>query len=216
MTQPIDPTLPTLVTPADLAMHQSAVTMLDVRSPAEFASAHIPGSYNVPLELLPEHAAELGSAIGEPLVLVCRSGMRARQAEHTLRAADFPRLHVLDGGLAAWEGASLALKRGRSHWGMERQVRGVAGSIAMSAALAGLFIWRPLGGIAAAIGGGLFVSALTDSCTMARVLGKLPYNQSMTCDVSSVIEDLGSRRAPTSGSTRPLPSSLPKQGAASQ
>ena len=194
MNHPGDHLLPTLITPADLAAHQSTVTVLDVRSPAEFASAHIPGSYNVPLELLPEHAAELGSAIGEPLVLVCRSGTRARQAEQTLRAADLPRLHVLDGGLAAWEGASLALNRGRSHWGMERQVRGVAGSIAMFAAFAGLFVWRPLGGIAAAIGGGLFVSALNDSCTMARVLGKLPYNQSMTCDISSVIADLGSRR----------------------
>ena len=44
--------LPALTTSADLAAYQTAVTVLDVRSPVEFSSAHIPGSYNVPLDLL--------------------------------------------------------------------------------------------------------------------------------------------------------------------
>ena len=167
------------------------VTIIDVRTPAEFESAHIPGSYNVPLDLLAEHAGELASAVGGPVVLVCRSGVRAHQAEHTLRAADLPRLHVLDGGLAAWETTLLPVNRGSQRWGIERQVRGVAGGLAMVGALAGLFVWRPLGGIAAGIGGGLLVSALTDSCTMARMLTKLPYNTAgATCDVASVMQDI--------------------------
>ncbi len=69
----------------------------------------------------------------------------------------------------------------------------------------------PLGGITAAIGGDLFVSALTDSCTMARVLG-LPYNQSMTCDVYSIIAGLGSRRVTESDPARPSPSGFPRRG----
>lgn len=180
--------------PDVLAATQSSVTILDVRSPAEFAATHIPGSYNVPLAVLPEHASDLASAIGDPVVLVCRSGTRARQAEQALRAGDFPRLHVLEGGLAAWEKATLPVNRGQARWDMERQVRGVAGGIALVGALAGLFAWRPLGGLAGAIGGGLFVSAITNSCTMARVLAKLPYNQGSTCDISSVIATLDSRR----------------------
>ena len=35
-----------------------AVTVLDVRTPAEFETAHIRGSYNLPLALLPEHRSE--------------------------------------------------------------------------------------------------------------------------------------------------------------
>lgn len=188
--------LPTRLTPAELAAHQDDVTVLDVRTPGEFAGAHIPGSFNVPLDLLPEHAEQLRAAVGGPLVLVCRSGMRAQQAGNTLGTLELPRLHVLEGGMTAWEQAALPVNRQGSSWDMERQVRGVAGSVAMTGALAGLFIWRPLGGLAAAIGGGLLVSALTNSCTMARFLGKLPYNRGATCDVPTV---LASIRTSTSG-----------------
>lgn len=202
MTPASTASLPLAVTPTHLTMLMEThndVTIIDVRTSAEFESTHIPGSYNVPLDLLPEHADALASAVGGPVVLVCRSGVRARQAEHTLRAADLPRLHVLDGGLAAWETASLPVNRGSQRWGIERQVRGAAGGLALIGALAGLFVWRPLGGIAAGIGGGLLVSALTDSCTMARMLSKLPYNTAgTTCDVASVMQDIMRRTSPDS------------------
>lgn len=197
----IDPSsLPLALPPADLAALSAShgdVTILDVRTPAEYESSRIPGSYNVPLELLAEHAADLRQAAGGPVVLVCRSGMRASQAEQTLRAADLPRLHVLDGGLAAWEAGGLPTIRGRQRWSMERQVRGVAGGLALTGALGGLLVWRPLAGIAAGIGGGLLVSALTDTCTMAKVLAKLPYNRAATCDVDAVVRSIGT------GSTLP-------------
>lgn len=60
-----------------------APRVLDVRSPAEFAAVHIPGSYNVPLDLLREHRDELREHLDE-VVLVCRSGARADQAEKLL------------------------------------------------------------------------------------------------------------------------------------
>jgi rhodanese-related sulfurtransferase len=192
----LNTTLNITLTPAELltlVQIDPSVTILDVRSPAEFEAAHIRGSYNVPLDVLAEHSEALASAAGGPVVLVCRSGTRARQAEQTLQTVDLPRLHVLDGGLMAWESASLPLNRGRQRWGMERQVRGVAGGIALAGALAGLFVWRPLGGVAAGIGGGLLFSALTDSCAMASLLSKLPYNAgSATCDVSSVVRQIAS------------------------
>lgn len=36
----------------------NAVTVLDVRSPAEFETTHISGSHNLPLDLVGEHAAQ--------------------------------------------------------------------------------------------------------------------------------------------------------------
>ena len=71
----------------DLVARQVPVTILDVRTLAEFEAAHIPGSDNVPLDQFPEHARDLGSVIGEPVVLVCRSGTRARQAAEAARTA---------------------------------------------------------------------------------------------------------------------------------
>lgn len=186
-------TMPVVVTATDLAAYvksRSDVTILDVRTTAEYESAHIPGSYNVPLDTLGEHAGELASAVGGPVVLVCRSGMRAQQAEHTLRGTNLQRLHVLEGGLSAWEAASLPVNRGKQRWSMERQVRGVAGALALTGAVASLVAWRPAAAISAGVGGGLLASALTDSCTMAMFLSKLPYNQGMSCDVPSVIRDI--------------------------
>jgi rhodanese-related sulfurtransferase len=182
----------------DLLARSAPVTILDVRTPAEFATVHIPGSYNVPLGQLPEHAGDLGSVIGEPVVLVCRSGARARQAEQALREADVPRLHLLDGGLAAWQARRLPVTRGRQRWSLERQVRGVAGALVLAGVVGGWLLWPPLALLAAAVGGGLAVSALTDTCGMALLLAKLPYNQQASCDVGSVLHDLASRRSQVS------------------
>lgn len=187
------PSMPVVVTATDLAEYlkiRSDVTILDVRTPAEYESSHIPGSYNVPLDTLGEHAGELASAVGGPVVLVCRSGMRAQQAEQTLQGTHLQRFHVLDGGLSSWEAAKLPVNRGQQRWSMERQVRGVAGALTLTGALASLFAWRPAAALSAGVGGGLLVSALTDSCTMAKFLGKLPYNQGVSCDVPSVINDI--------------------------
>jgi rhodanese-related sulfurtransferase len=182
---------------ADLLRRSAPVTIFDVRTPAEFASVHIPGSYNVPLDLLPEHASAISSVIGEPVVLVCRPGARARQAEHSLGSVELPGLHILDGGLSAWEAAGLPLNRGRERWSLERQVRGVAGSLVLVGALGGLLVWPPLGLLAAGVGAGLAFSAITNTCGMALLLTKLPYNRGAGCDVGTVLHDLASRREPT-------------------
>jgi rhodanese-related sulfurtransferase len=176
---------------AGLVEQQAPIKIIDVRSPAEFESAHIPGSYNVPLDLLPEHRAELRDTLRSPAVLVCRSGVRARQAEQVLREAGLSQVHVLDGGISAWEAAGQSLNRGRQRWGMERQVRGVAGALVVAGALGGLLVWKPLTYLGAFVGGGLAYSALTDTCGMAMLLSKLPYNRAVTCDVREVVARLG-------------------------
>jgi rhodanese-related sulfurtransferase len=181
----------------DLLQRQVALTLIDVRTPAEFSSAHIPGSYNVPLDQLPEHADQLRSVSGEQVVLICRSGSRARQAETTLLGADFPRVHVLQGGLAAWEAQRLPLRRGATRWSLERQVRGVAGSLVLAGVLAGWLVWPPLTALAAAVGGGLAFSAMTDTCGMAMLLSRLPYNRQTSCDISGMLHQMAADRRPT-------------------
>src|SRR5690554_1215955 len=83
----------------------AAIRLLDVRTPAEFETVHIPGAYNVPLDALAEYREELHRHVAAPVVLVCRSGQRARRAEQALREIGMDNLHVLDGGMGAWEAA---------------------------------------------------------------------------------------------------------------
>ena len=62
------------VQPMELRDVMASATVVDVRSPAEYEAAHIPGSFNVPLDRIPECAPELGAVADEPVILVCRSG----------------------------------------------------------------------------------------------------------------------------------------------
>lgn len=168
----------------------AAPRVLDVRSPAEFESVHIPGSYNVPLETLREHRDELRTHLHEEVVLVCRSGARAQQAEQALAVAGMPNVHVLEGGILAWESSGGMVNRGRRRWDLERQVRFVAGSLVLGAGLASVAVPQ-LKWVATAIGAGLTGAALTDTCAMGAMLAKLPFNRGVaSCDIDEVVAQL--------------------------
>lgn len=170
------------------------IRILDVRTGGEFASIHIPGSYNVPLDTLAEHARDLAD-VAHPVVLVCQSGGRASQAHQRLTTAGKETLHILDGGMSAWQQAGGEVVRGDGGtWAMDRQVRLVAGGLALTGVLASLVVPQAKW-LAGAIGAGLTFSAVSDTCAMAAVLGKLPYNQTDRCDIEGVLADLTSDAA---------------------
>ena len=176
----------------ELLGHGADLRLLDVRTPAEFESAHITGSYNVPLDTLAEHAAELHRHLDVPVVVICRTGNRAAQAEARLAAEGMANLHVLDGGIAAWESSGHDVVRGQQTWTLERQVRLVAGSIVL-AGIVGSLRWPTLRFVSGAVGAGLTVAALTDTCAMGIALSKLPYNRSASCDTDQVVAALCER-----------------------
>ena len=49
-------------------------------------------------------------------------------------------MHILDGGITAWEATGFAVNRGAARWDLERQVRLVAGSIVLTSILGGLAV----------------------------------------------------------------------------
>ncbi len=165
------------------------IRILDVRSGGEFETMHIPGSYNVPLDTLGEHVRDLAS-VEHPVVLVCQSGGRASQAHEKLTAAGKETLHILEGGMASWETAGGDVVRGdNDQWAMDRQVRLTAGSIAM----AGIAVSTVVPGakwIAGGVAAGLTYSAVSNTCAMAAVLARLPYNQRNKCDIAGVLAEL--------------------------
>lgn len=182
--------------PADLARlrdEQPDVRVVDVRTPGEFATRHVPGSYNVPLPDLEGHRAELHAA-RSPVVIVCESGRRARLAEDRLRSHGLPQVHVLEGGVAAWEAEGRPLERSGAEapWTLERQVRLVAGAL-VAGAIAASVAWPAARYAAGAVGAGLVVAALTDTCAMGTLLARLPWNRRAAgdaCDLPTVVSAL--------------------------
>ena len=174
----------------------TAPRVLDVRTPAEFETSHIPGAYNVPLDTLREHRAELRRHLDEDVVLVCRSGARAARAEEALAGVGLPGLRVLDGGMVAWESAGAPVNEGRQTWELERQVRLVAGGLVAAGVLGSVKV-PALKWVAGAIGAGLTGAALTNTCAMGMALSKMPWNRTASpCDVDALVaalaEDSGS------------------------
>ncbi|MER7585730.1 rhodanese-like domain-containing protein [Kitasatospora sp. NPDC097691] len=155
------------------------LTLIDVRSPAEYAAGHIPGALNIPLDQLDRALPALhGAAERRELAVVCAAGPRADQACRRLADAGIPTL-TLSGGTNAWSGAGQALNTApgaRTTWTMDRQIRFVAGMLV----LAGLLVALALPGarwVSAAVGAGLAFSALTNTCAMGTLLAKLPHNR---------------------------------------
>jgi rhodanese-related sulfurtransferase len=166
------------------------IRILDVRTGAEFESVHIPGSFNVPLDTLAEHVREVAH-LDRPVILVCQSGGRAATAQEKLNAAGKTNLRVLEGGMGAWMTAGGDVVKGEEKWALERQVRGVAGSIVLASILASLKFpkFRFLAG---GIGFGLVFSAVTNTCAMGMLLAKLPYNRGPECQLDDVIRAMDS------------------------
>jgi phage shock protein E len=54
-------------------------TLIDVRSPMEFAAEQLPGSINIPVDQVQAKASEIMN-MAKPIVLFCRSGARSGMA----------------------------------------------------------------------------------------------------------------------------------------
>ena len=176
--------------------------ILDVRSGGEFEVAHIPGSYNVPLGTLQEHVRDLAD-VEHPVVLVCQSGGRATRAHESLAGAGKAQLHILEGGMNAWlEAGGDVFRPAANRWAMDRQIRLVAGGIALAGIVASVFVPKAKW-VGAGVAAGLVHSAVTNTCAMASVLAKLPYNRGASCDIAGVLADL--EQTTDSTTAEPIP-----------
>lgn len=173
--------------------------LIDVRTPGEFAAAHIPGSHNVPLDLLREHRDEIRANHADHIVLVCASGARAEQARTVLESVAPGQLSVLQGGVTGWQHHDGPMRHGSGTWAMERQVRLVAGMLVLTGVV-GSTAYKPLKWLAGFVGGGLTFAAITNTCAMARVLGLLPHNRTPKADAETALKALTEERAEAAAS----------------
>ena len=81
----------------------SRVFVLDVRTPQEFATGHVPGAVNIPYDQVPSHLGEIPK--DDEIVLYCHSGRRAGLAAEELAANGYTKLAHLEGDMQGWQKA---------------------------------------------------------------------------------------------------------------
>ncbi|MGW3173361.1 rhodanese-like domain-containing protein [Streptomyces sp. NPDC001153] len=188
-------TTPLIVDTEQARARLDDLTVIDVRTPGEYASGHLPGALNIPLDQVRRALPEIRHAAGRGDVLVvCASGARSENACRLLAQEGIPTAS-LTGGTRAWAGGGHELHRPaacdtRAGWSMERQVRFTAGTVVLVGLLLGLLVHPAFQILSAGIAGGLVLSALTDTCGMAAVLGRLPHNRPRPADLAATLAAL--------------------------
>lgn len=152
--------------------------LIDVRTPVEFRELHVEFARNVPLDQL--NAANIATGrngSSQPLYVICRSGSRGKQACEKLQAAGYTNVVNVEGGTKAWDEAGLPVVRGQKAMSLERQVRVAAGTLVLVGALLGYFAHPYWIGLSAFVGAGLIFAGVTDTCGMAMLLARMPWNR---------------------------------------
>lgn len=173
---------PKTITPTELhelIRQGKPINLIDVRTPAEFRSVHATPARNVPLDAIkPDAVCQNGSTQSdEPVYLICRSGSRSTKACEQLIKSGYANVISVVGGTEAWDKLGLPVNRGKGAISLERQVRIVAGLLVLTGAVLGYFVHRYFIGLSAFVGAGLTFAGITDTCGMAMMLAKMPWNQ---------------------------------------
>jgi rhodanese-related sulfurtransferase len=158
------------------------VTVLDVRSPAEYQAGHIPGARLAPLDGLEvSQVSELVNGAGRradnPLYLTCHAGKRAAQAAQVLREAGLEHLALVQGGTEAWQKAGLPVNKCDTALSLERQVQIAVGSLLILKVFFGFTVHELFFVAGAAIGAGLITAGITRWCGMAQLMARMPWNR---------------------------------------
>ncbi len=156
--------------------NRKSLQIIDVRSAGEFASGHIPGAVNIPLEQVSNRVNDLHAE--PPLIMVCQSGKRARMAAEALQSK-FNQVLILEGGTAAWiEQNQPIVRTTRTAWSLERQIRLIAGLLVLFGGVLALIVNPRWVYLSIFVGAGLAFAGLSGLCLMGSLLLRMPWNRS--------------------------------------
>lgn len=101
-----------------------APIVIDVRQASEYESGHVPGALSIGAGDLPDRLDSLPR--DRPIATICASGYRASVAASLLRAAGFPRVAWVAGGVSTWQAAGNAVAYGGRVTGAASSAAGTA------------------------------------------------------------------------------------------
>lgn len=164
------------VTELKIHLQNGGRNLIDVREYAEFAGGRVKEAKLIPLGEIKRRADEIDGEL--TTYVMCRSGKRAAEAQRKLLALGFSDVRNVSGGFEAWKAAGYDFeKEEKAVWALERQVRFAAGSLVLLGVILSLVIHPYLIALPAFIGAGLVFAAVTDTCGMALMLSKMPWNK---------------------------------------
>jgi rhodanese-related sulfurtransferase len=104
------------VDPAGLTalINRQDALLVDVSPATDFEKGHIAGARNVQMSQFDADNKVLAKVRDLPVVLACRTGTTSSEAARKLAKAGFKQVYWLDGGIAAWQQATLPLVKGRA------------------------------------------------------------------------------------------------------
>ncbi len=147
--------------------------LLDVRTPIEFASEHIEGSVNIPLDTLKARLNDIPH--GAPVVVICRSGGRATTASPWV-AATGHEVKILTGGVRSWMDSNFPVKKGHVALPLDRQVQLTIGVLGLTGCALAFWVNSAFLIIPAFLAAGLTFAGLTGTCGLGMLLAKMPWN----------------------------------------
>lgn len=157
-------------------LNKKEAILIDVREPGEFAAEHIAGAKLMSLSQFDPSAISQNS--DRKIVLQCQSGKRSTQAARKMLEMGFEEVFHLQGGLPTWKAAGYpTVVNKNAPISMFRQVQIVAGSLVFLGTVLGAVVspWFLI--LSGFVGAGLVFAGVTNTCAMAMLLAKLPYNQ---------------------------------------
>lgn len=173
------------------------VHLIDVRTPAEFREVHATVARNTPLESL-----DCGSVLAEhptnaPLYVICRSGSRGKQACERFTSAGCTNVVNVEGGTLAWDQAGYPVVRGKKAISLERQVRICAGFMSLAGGVLAIAVHPYWAGLSAFVGAGLMFAGITDTCGMAMILARMPWNQAGKSPTAPPVKNCSTTSSPS-------------------
>ncbi len=158
-------------------LDQGRVTVVDVREPSEFAEERIFGAVNMPLSNF-DPTRVPRSTPDHPVVMQCKTGSRSLRASCQLLESGWSEVIHLQGGLEHWQRLRLPVTRtANAPISIMRQVQITAGSLVVLGTVLGALVspwWLLLSGF---VGSGLVFAGVTNTCGMALLLARMPWNQ---------------------------------------
>jgi rhodanese-related sulfurtransferase len=92
---------------AKLMDSEKGYVIVDVRTPAEYKEAHIPGAINIPLDTIGDNRISQLQKRDQMIMVYCRTGVRSRQASEKLMNKGYTNV-VNIGGITSWTGRTVS------------------------------------------------------------------------------------------------------------
>ena len=81
--------------------------VVDLRTATDYAAGHLPAARHLALDELQAKIGQIAKNKATPVLLVCQTGLQSNKASHIVKAAGYTEVHVLQGGLTAWQQAGM-------------------------------------------------------------------------------------------------------------